>query len=83
MTITMKPTALEPAEEHATKLIREGLWAAEVDVTLLHTGHEWSPYLAPADVRRLDAVRAALRAGDIEAAKQLGRVYELKPVAAE
>ncbi len=82
MTTTMTPTALEPTEEHATKLIREGLWVAEVDVTLLHTGHEWSPYLSPADVRRLDAARAALRAGDIAAASREARVFELRAVAA-
>jgi hypothetical protein len=30
----------------------------------------------------LDAVRLALRSGDIAAASKLARVYELKPVAA-
>jgi len=36
------------------------------------------------DVRKLDDVRRALRRGDVKAAIALGgRVFELKPVAAE
>jgi hypothetical protein len=67
-----------------TKLIREGRYAAEVEVNLLDEDHEWAPYLSVADVRKLDDVRRALRQGDIKAAIALGgRVYDLKPVAAE
>ena len=77
--MTPKP---ETTEEASTKLIREGRWVAEVDVTLIHTGHVWSPYLSADDVRRLDAVRAALRAGDVSAAAKLARVFELQAVAA-
>lgn len=35
------------------------------------------------DARKLDAVRIALRAGDLAAASKLGRVFELTPVAAK
>ena len=35
------------------------------------------------DAEKLDAVRLALRQGDLKAAAKLARVYELKPVAAE
>jgi hypothetical protein len=71
------------SERQTQKLVREGPYIAEVDVTLIETDHEWSPYVSPQDVRKLDDVRLALRRGDLAAAARLGRVYELKPVAAE
>jgi hypothetical protein len=72
------------SEQLTTKLVREGPYIAEVDVTLIDTGHEWAPYVSADDVRKLDNVRLALRRGDLKAAIALGgRVYELKPVAAE
>ena len=67
----------------ATKLVHEGRYAAEVEVELLEDEHEWAPYLSMADAKKLDAVRLALREGNLQAAARLGRVYELKPVAAE
>lgn len=70
-------------ERQTIKLIREGPYIAEVDVTLIETDHEWSPYISAADVRKLDEVRLALRQGDLKAATRLGRIFELKPVAAE
>lgn len=66
-----------------TKLVREGRYVAEVDVTLVETDHEWAPYIDAADVRRLDHVRLALRKGDLSSAAKLGRIFEMKPVAAE
>jgi hypothetical protein len=66
-----------------TKLVHEGRYAAEVDVELIEDEHEWAPYLSMADAKKLDEVRLALRGGDLKAAARLGRVYELKPVAAE
>ncbi len=67
-----------------TKLVHEGRYAAEVDVELLEEDHEWAPYLSMDDAKKLDEVRLALRRGDLKAAMALGgRVYELKPVAAE
>ena len=66
-----------------TKLVHEGRYAAEVDVELLEDEHEWAPYLSMVDAKKLDDVRLALRGGDLKAAARLGRVYELKPVAAE
>lgn len=66
-----------------SRLIHEGRYAAEVDVDLIESDHEWSPYLSFADSKKLDEVRAALKRGDLKAAAALGRVYELKPVAAE
>jgi hypothetical protein len=63
-----------------TKLIREGRYAAEVDVELIEEGDGWSPYLALDDARKLDAVREALRRGDIPGASRHARVYSLTPV---
>jgi len=70
-------------EKKTIKLIKEGQYIAEVEVTLIEEDHEWSPFLSAADVRKLDTVRLSLRRGDLKAASQLARVYELKPVAAE
>ena len=70
-------------ERKTVKLVREGRYMAEVEVTLLDDGHEWAPFVAACDVRKLDDVRLALRRGDLAAAAQLSRVYELTPVAAE
>lgn len=71
------------SERQTQRLVREGAYIAEVDVTLIETDHEWAPYISADDVRKLDKVRLALREGDLAAATQLARVYELKPVAAE
>jgi hypothetical protein len=63
--------------------IHEDRLVVEVEVTLIETDSEWSPYYSIEDVRKLEHAREALRRGDLKAAAQLGRVYELKPVAAE
>ena len=69
--------------ERSIELVREGRFAAEVDVLLIDTGKGWSPYLSYEDATKLDTVRLALRRGDLTAAAALARVYELTPVAAE
>jgi hypothetical protein len=65
------------------KLIHEGKYAAEVPVELIEDDAAWSPYLTPSDVTKLDAVRLALRAGNLAEAAKHGRVFELTPVAAK
>jgi hypothetical protein len=65
------------------ELVHEGRYAAEVDVSLIETDSEWSPYFSIDDAEKLDAVRIALRAGDLKSASKLARVFELKPIAAE
>lgn len=63
------------------RLVREGDLVAEVEVDLVEAEGGWTPYLALGDAYRLDDVRDALRAGDIERASQLAdRVYRLTPV---
>jgi hypothetical protein len=62
----------------SNKLIREGKYAAEVELIEDDTG--WSPYLSVADGKKLDLVRRALRQGDVAAAAKHARVFELTPV---
>jgi hypothetical protein len=65
----------------STELVREGRYAAEVEVELIEDEETWSPLLSLADAEKLDAVRRALRDGDLSAAAKHGRVFELTPVA--
>jgi hypothetical protein len=65
------------------KLIHEGKYAAEVEVELHYSDDSWSPTMSADDARRLETVTLALRRGDIAEAARHGRVFELKPVAAE
>jgi hypothetical protein len=64
----------------SSKLVREGKYAAEVDVELIEDDTGWSPYLSVADGKKLDLVRKALRQGDVAAAAKHARVFELTPV---
>jgi hypothetical protein len=65
-----------------TKLIHEGDYAAEVDITLIVTDDEWSPYLSLEDTYKLDDVRQALRVGNLETAARFARIFKLTPVLA-
>ena len=65
------------------KYIHEGKYATEVSVELIEEEGGWSPYLSIEDARKLEAVRLALRAGNIAEAAKHGRVFELKPIAAK
>jgi hypothetical protein len=65
------------------RLVREGEFVAEVDVTLVETEDSWAPHLSLEDAYKLDDVRAALRTGDVKAASRLAtRVYRLTPLEA-
>lgn len=64
------------------KLVHEGEYVAEVEVTMTDVDMPWGPYLSLADAERLDAVRKALRDGDLKTAGAFGRVYRLVPVSA-
>ena len=66
-------------EKKKIKMIHEGRYAAEVEVTLLETDTEWAPYLSVEDAYKLDDVRDALRRGDLKAASRLAKVYTLTP----
>lgn len=63
-------------------MIREGRYIADVDIKLIETDDDWSPYLSLEDSYKLDDVRNALRQGDLRTGSQLARLYSLTPVAA-
>ncbi len=63
------------------KLVREGQFAAEVEVELIEDKDGWAPYLSLEDVEKMDAVRKALRAGEVDKAGRLAKVFRLMPVA--
>ncbi|HTG32796.1 MAG TPA: hypothetical protein VLB76_07665 [Thermoanaerobaculia bacterium] len=63
------------------KLVREGQYVAEVKVELIEEKEGWAPYLSLEDAEKLDAVRKALRAGEVEKAGSLAKVFLLMPVA--
>lgn len=65
------------------EFVREASYAAEVLVEFHYADESWSPSMSMDDARKLEAVRLALRRGDIAEAAKYGRVFELKPVAAE
>jgi len=63
-----------------TKLVHEGKYVAEVEVSLLDTDEGWSPYLSLEDANKLDTVRHALISGDTDTASRYGQVFILTPV---
>ena len=66
----------------AVEFVQEGKYAAQVPVDLIDDDGGWGPYLSLEDAQKLDAVRKALREGDIATAGKLARVYELLPISA-
>ncbi len=65
------------------RLVREGEFVAEVEVSLVEAEGGWTPYLSLEDAYKLDDVRDALRAGDVKRASQLAdRIYRLTLVQA-
>jgi hypothetical protein len=63
------------------KLVREGQYAAEVEVELIEAEGGWAPYLSIEEAQKLDEVREALRRGELKRASQLARVFKLTPIA--
>ncbi len=68
-------------KRHSIKLLREGRYLAEVSVELLEDEFGWSPYLSLADIQKLEAIRSALKTGNVRDAGKLARVYEITPLA--
>ncbi len=62
------------------KFVHEGQYVAEVAIEVTESEQGWSPTMSLEDAYKLDDVREALKAGDLKAAAQYGRVYELRPV---
>jgi hypothetical protein len=63
-----------------TKLVHSGEYIAEVDIEMIYTDDDWSPYLSVDDAMKMDDVREALRRKDFETAKKLSRVFTLSPL---
>ena len=61
--------------------IVEGRFMAEVEIRRVDDGTPWSPIVIEEDEFKTDRVRAALKRGDIAAAKREARVYEIREVA--
>jgi hypothetical protein len=61
------------------QLVREGEYAAEVLVDLHQDGGDWSPTVNLEDIKKLDRVRMALRAGDLSAAAREAKLFKLVP----
>jgi hypothetical protein len=74
--------ARETMSRKTVEFIHEGRYAAEIPVELIEEEGGWSPYLSLEDARKLEAARLALRRGDLFAATQYGRVFELLPISA-
>ncbi|NEO87923.1 MAG: hypothetical protein F6J87_27245 [Spirulina sp. SIO3F2] len=64
-----------------TKVIRQGDYVAEIQITLTYADHDWAPYLDLAEAQKLDRLRQALQNQDLQTAAQLGHIYHLTPVA--
>ena len=65
------------------EIIHEGHFAAELDIELEHGNESWSPTMSLDDARKLEAVRLALKRGDVAEAAKHGRVFDLTPVTAK
>jgi hypothetical protein len=63
-----------------TKIIRQGEYIAEIEITLTYTEDDWSPYLSLEEAEKLDKLRLALQNNDLKTATQLARIYHLTPV---
>ncbi len=65
-----------------TELIREGRYAAEVEIELEYDEESWSPTMSLDDARKLERIRLALRGGNYAEAGKEARIFELTPVPA-
>jgi hypothetical protein len=74
---------MEVMTRKSKKFFREGKYAAEVEIELHYSDESWSPTMSADDARKLEAVRLALKRGDVAEAAKYGRVFELTPVATE
>ena len=69
--------------KYRTRMEEVNGYVVEMQTELSGPGSPWGEGIRPHDLRRMDAVRAALTAGDLETAAQYGKVYRLEPVDVE
>lgn len=72
--------AKEIMSKTKTKYIHSGNYVTEVEVILITTEDEWSPYLSQEEAKKLDNVREALNNNDFKKASEYGKVYKMEPV---
>ncbi len=65
---------------HQVKFVHERMYAAEVDVELVEDESGWTPYMSVEDTLKLDEVREALRAGNLQKARHMARVFKLTSI---
>lgn len=73
-------TTMKNNTKTQTKIIRQGEYLAEIEITLTYTDEDWSPYLSLEEAEKLDNLRLALQNNDLKTATQLARIYHLTPV---
>ena len=66
-----------------SRFVHAGKYAAEVQIERIPDDGAWGPYISREDALKLERVEKALRAGDLDAARNEARVYEMTPLAAE
>jgi hypothetical protein len=70
------------AAEKTIKHVHEGKYAADVEIVLHYDGSGWDPTIDATDVEKLGRVRIALRNGDLAAAANEAKVFELLRISA-
>ncbi len=68
-------------KKKTTKYIHEGKYVAEVEIELLYSNEEWSPYISLEVTLKLDEIRDALQQHNVKLAGKYAKVYRLEPVA--
>jgi hypothetical protein len=63
------------------EIVVEGRFMAEIVIRFEDDGTPWPPVVVKEDEFKTDRVRAALKRGDIAAAKREARVFEIREVA--
>lgn len=64
-------------ETRTVEFVQAGAYAAEVPIDLIEDELGWSPRMSLADAEKLEAVRLALKRGNVATAAKHGRVFEL------
>jgi hypothetical protein len=77
----MSPHENFPMTRLMTRFVREGEYAAEVEVQIIDAEGGRAPYLTVEEAFKLDDIREALRSGDLDRASKMGRVFRLTPIA--
>ena len=78
--------AVEPTpryDRYRTRMEDVNGYVVEMATELTGIGSRWAASISRQDLPRMDAVRAALEAGDVETAAQYGKLYRLEPVDVE